>query len=228
MGVLEDFIVFLGKLDAGTRESMKISGVLMQDDDGHYFCGNAIVDPRFFKYKGCSIMSTQVIINKDDTANQYPYYCYGLEDVEVSYSGKIQMKNEKLYCNNLTLPDFFSKMMGKTICINKIGVNLHKKDPNRLLVKIKEWHPLYPAIEGVNPTVNVNKPCRLEKDSSGFLHIGNISVSPFDSKLHTGDIIKNKLHPGDMIKIRKAMINKDTRTNTKYPLLAVSIVKIEE
>ena len=219
MGILGDFICFLEKISAGVRESLTISGILMQDDDGHYFCGNAIVDPRFFKYKGCSIMSTQIITNTDDTADQYPFYCYGLEEVEVNYSGKIQMKNEELCCSSCTLPESFSSMMGKNICITKIGVRLHKKDQNRLLINIKEWHPIYPAINGINPTVNINEPCRLERDSSGLFHIGNISVLPYASQI--------KLRSGDMIIIRRVVRNTDPKTNTIYPLFAIVVDKFE-
>lgn len=220
MGILEDFICFLEKISAEVRESLTVSGILMQDDDGHCFCGNAIVDPRFSKYKGCPIMSTQIITNTDDTVDQYPFYCYGLEEVEVNYSGKIRLEDEVLFCGNCPLPNSFSNMLGKNICIEKIGVRLHKKDPNRLLVNVKEWHPIYPAIDGIIPTVNIKEPCQLRKDSSGFFHVGNIMVNP--------NTCRDELfRDGDMIIMRKVIRNKNDSTKQKYPLFAMGISRVE-
>ena len=216
MGVLEDFIVFLEKLDTEIRGSLTIYGPLMQDDNGHYYCGNAYIDPRFFKYKGCKIKSTQIITNTEDTADEYPYYCYGLDEVEVNCTERIQIKNDVVYCDSCPLPRSFSNMIGKNIFIKKIEVKLHKKDPNGLLINLKEWNPVYNKIDGIMPSVDIYKPNKLEKDSSGIYHIGNISVSP------------HELCPGDMIKIKRVIHNNNPKTNKEYPLFAIGISKVEE
>lgn len=207
MGVLEDFIVFLEKMDTEIRGSLTIDGPLMQDDNGHYYCGNAYIDPRFFKYKGCNIKSTQIITNTEDTADEYPYYCYGLDEVEVNRTEQIQIKNDVVYCESCTLPRSFSNMIGKNIFVKNIGVKLHKKDPDGLLINIKEWHPV--------PSVDYSKPNKLEKDSSGFYHIGNISIPP--------NLLPHETQVGDKIIIKNVVLNNNTSVNTKYPWCAERI-----
>ena len=129
-GILIDFHDFLGKIHESIREKMIISGTICLDEFGHLFCGKALIDQRFNRYKGLECVIKDYTNNVDENASQYPFFCERLDRVCVQIDGIIQRDEEgTFHLGRYRLKDIELDQMGKAVQLRSIRPYIDSRSP---------------------------------------------------------------------------------------------------
>ncbi len=144
MQLLNDFRDYLKKIDSYQKSSFTVSGIIMQDDNCNYYCGQVLLSKSAERYRGCEATIVNYKPNNNYyTQTQYQYYCPLPQTVNYQVTGIAQYDNKGvMFVDRYVFKDPNQSLLGKKVMVKKILCFMVPKDSTGYLGRILEWECL--------------------------------------------------------------------------------------
>ncbi len=122
VSLLNDCYFFLKKVYDSILDEIRIEGTIGQDDQGHLYCGKALLSENLYIYRGCKCVITSLVKNPDEkTVSKFPFYSNKLNIVTLNRTGIISKDEEgTFFVDKYVLKGTVAKQLGEEVQLKQI------------------------------------------------------------------------------------------------------------
>lgn len=122
VSLLNDCYFFLKKVYDSILDEIRIEGTIGQDDQGHLYCGKALLSQNLYIYRGCKCVITSLVKNPDEkTVGKFPFYSSKLNIVTLNRTGIISKDEEgTFFVDKYILKGTVAKQLGEEVQITLV------------------------------------------------------------------------------------------------------------
>ena len=122
VSLLNDCYFFLKKVYDSILDEIRIEGTIGQDDQGHLYCGKALLSQNLYIYRGCKCVITSLVKNPDEkTVGKFPFYSNKLNIVTLNRMGIISKDEEgTFFVDKYVLKGSVAKQLGEEVQLRLI------------------------------------------------------------------------------------------------------------
>lgn len=122
LSLLNDCYFFLKKVYDSILDEIRIEGTIGQDDQGHLYCGKALLSENLYIYRGCKCVITSLVKNPDEkTVGKFPFYSNKLNIVTLNRTGIISKDEEgTFFVDKYVLKGTVAKQLGEEVQLRQI------------------------------------------------------------------------------------------------------------
>ena len=144
MQLLREFRDFLKKIDSYQKSTFTVSGIIMQDDNCNYYCGQVLLSKGAERYRGCEATIINFKPNTNiETCTTYQFFSALPQTVNYQVTGMAQYDNDGvMYVDRYVFKSPIQSILGKRVRIKKVLCFFMPKDSNGYLGRILEWDAL--------------------------------------------------------------------------------------